>query len=164
MTKDPTAIDIEFDPLKKRMVGTTYHGNMEFDVPFVSQIEGNLWMGGCEQGLLVPDGIQHIISLYPWERYLVTTRLRSESYHWLHDADVPDEGFLRLLVDWAVYCVADAPTLIHCQAGLNRSGLISALVLVRQGWLAQDAIYLLRRRRSPAVLCNPKFEAWLKRQ
>jgi protein-tyrosine phosphatase len=52
-------------------------------------------------------------------------------------------------------------TLVHCQAGLNRSGLISALALIEEGMKAVDAISLLRAKRSRAVLCNQLFEKWL---
>jgi protein-tyrosine phosphatase len=51
--------------------------------------------------------------------------------------------------------------LIRCQAGWNRSSLIMALVLIRDGWPAADAIRLMRAQRSPYVLCNRDFERWL---
>lgn len=52
--------------------------------------------------------------------------------------------------------------LIRCQAGVNRSGLVSALVLMLDGYSAADAITLLRRKRSPRVLSNRHFESWLR--
>ena len=55
-----------------------------------------------------------------------------------------------------------AQVLIRCQAGVNRSGLISALVLMIDGLSAQDAIALLRSRRSQFVLSNSHFEKWLR--
>lgn len=51
--------------------------------------------------------------------------------------------------------------LIRCQAGWNRSGLVAALVLMMDGFAADEAIELLRERRSPSVLCNRGFERWL---
>jgi protein-tyrosine phosphatase len=54
--------------------------------------------------------------------------------------------------------------LIRCQAGWNRSGLIMALVLMREGWRAGHAIDVLRRKRSPNVLCNLSFDRWLRSQ
>lgn len=51
--------------------------------------------------------------------------------------------------------------LIRCQAGVNRSGLVSALVLMLDGYRAEEAIALLRQRRSPVVLSNRDFERWL---
>src|SRR5664279_3505714 len=77
MSADPTKIEIDFDPTSKRMVGTARHGDTPFDVPFISQIEGNLWQGGCEDGLVLPTYIKHLISLYSWEAYTVTHELSS---------------------------------------------------------------------------------------
>ncbi len=45
----------------------------------------------------------------------------------------------------------------RCQAGWNRSGLIIALVLLKEGYSADEAISLIRDRRSPNALCNPHF-------
>lgn len=52
--------------------------------------------------------------------------------------------------------------LIRCQAGVNRSGLVSALVLMFDGYTAADAIELLRCQRGQVVLSNAHFEAWLR--
>jgi hypothetical protein len=52
--------------------------------------------------------------------------------------------------------------LIRCQAGWNRSGLIMALVLMREGYTADEAINLIRQKRSPNALCNKGFENWLR--
>jgi Dual specificity phosphatase, catalytic domain len=51
--------------------------------------------------------------------------------------------------------------LARCQAGWNRSGIILALVLMLDGYKAEDAIALIRARRSPNALCNKDFVAYL---
>jgi hypothetical protein len=51
--------------------------------------------------------------------------------------------------------------LVRCQAGLNRSGLVMALVLIRDGYSPADAIQLIRTQRGNAALCNSTFERWL---
>ncbi|MFL6065576.1 MAG: hypothetical protein ACJ72G_12990 [Friedmanniella sp.] len=51
--------------------------------------------------------------------------------------------------------------LIRCQAGLNRSGLVTALVLMLDGRDPEAAIRLIRQRRSPWALCNGHFVDWL---
>lgn len=51
--------------------------------------------------------------------------------------------------------------LIRCQAGLNRSGIVMALVLIRDGYSPAEAITLMREKRSEAVLCNQAFARWL---
>ena len=52
--------------------------------------------------------------------------------------------------------------LIRCQAGVNRSGLVTALVLMLEGYSAVDAIALIRAKRSPHVLSNRHFDSWLR--
>jgi len=52
--------------------------------------------------------------------------------------------------------------LVRCQAGINRSGLVMALMLIREGYSAEDAINLMREKRGRAVLTNKHFENWLK--
>lgn len=163
---DPTAITITSDlsdaqdPFIRRMSGYTNHGNRPFDVPFISHIHGNLYMGGCETGLVLPNTFKHLISLYKWEAYKVKHELDSsltvKQYDSIEGADL---ARIWAVVRWASECVDDAPTLIHCQAGLNRSSLISALVLVRNSFVpdGKAAVALLREKRCDAVLCNPNI-------
>lgn len=52
--------------------------------------------------------------------------------------------------------------LTRCQAGWNRSGFVTALVLLIDGYSAEAAIDLIRNRRSPDALCNHRFDAFLR--
>lgn len=167
---DPTKIKLqtnvkaEFDPTVQRMVGTATHGLTPFDVPFISQIEGNLWQGGCETGLILPHFFKHIISLYPWEQYKVNHNLRSSLSVVMYDSE--EQGFEQVddIARWVKSCVEDGPTLVHCQAGLNRSSLVAARsMMVGSNMTAETAINKLRTARSPACLCNPSFEAYLRK-
>lgn len=57
---------------------------------------------------------------------------------------------------------AGRKVMVTCAMGLNRSGIITALTLMYlYGMPSQDAIRLIRARRSPEALCNPMFEQWL---
>lgn len=47
--------------------------------------------------------------------------------------------------------------LVTCHAGLNRSGLVSALALCALGMEPDEAIKLVRERRSPDALFNQQF-------
>lgn len=132
-----------------------------FDVPLISHIEGNLWVGGCIDGVRLDDDFRHVVSLYKWERYAIgpfTKRVEVEMY----DSDeVPDAEELGALAAMVNTFLAKGKTLVHCQAGLNRSNLVAATALILAGREPADAIALLRERRSPVVLCNEAFEAWL---
>jgi len=140
--------------------GIALHGDTPFNVPLFSHIEGNLWMGGCPVKS-APEEFKYIVSLYPWEPYaLAKFQVHTEAH--LHDElSVPNEEQLYDLARCVNAYKQQGVTLVHCQAGLNRSGLISALALIEEGMKAADAISLLRTKRSPAVLCNQTFEKWL---
>ena len=165
---DPTRIDISFDPREQRMVGVAYHGNTPFDVPFITEIHPGLWQGGCETGLILPGHIKHIVSLYPWEKYTINHQMKSEMYVRMYDSVDSGPGLdqIRSIAEWVNHLVEakDGDVLVHCQAGLNRSSFVVATALILKGMSPDDAIGLLRAQRSPAVLCNPAFEAALRHE
>lgn len=125
--------------------------------------------GGCERGLILPEEIKHVVSLYKWERYKVNHDLLSFTEITAYDSDDGDSlgGMsVRQVLDLAAKvnkCRSEAPTLVHCQAGLNRSSLIAATALVLNDDVSSgaEAVALLRKQRSPAVLSNQAFESWL---
>jgi protein-tyrosine phosphatase len=51
--------------------------------------------------------------------------------------------------------------LVRCQAGLNRSGLVMALILIKDGFTPYQAIDLIRQRRTDIALFNENFANWL---
>lgn len=160
---DPTRIDIDFDPTEQRMRGVAIHGNTPFDAPFISQITDNLWQGGCERGLVLPEFIDHVVSLYPWEAYTINHKLESSlTVRMYDDLAGPDREQVEALARWVNVCRKTGTVLVHCQAGLNRSGLIAAAALMLSAGCSADlAISMVRRARSDAVLCNPSFSEWL---
>lgn len=135
--------------------------NGYFDAPLLSHIEGNLWVGGCLGGVKLPDDFKHVVSLYKWGRYKLgpdTHRLEIEMYD---VGSMPDIDQLNEIADKLNEYLEEGKTLVHCQAGLNRSNLVSALALIKQGRSPEEVIALLREKRSPMVLCNQTFEDWL---
>lgn len=56
----------------------------------------------------------------------------------------------------------DRRVLVRCYSGYNRSGLVIAHALVRQGRSAEEAIRLIRARRSPWALHNDLFVDYLR--
>jgi hypothetical protein len=51
--------------------------------------------------------------------------------------------------------------LINCQAGLNRSGLVTALVMMHYGMSPGEAIARIRSVRHEWCLANSSFQTWL---
>lgn len=136
-----------------------------FSCPLISEVLPNLWVGGCKDGVKLPDDFDLVVSLYKWEKYELgpdTERVEIEMY----DAgNLPDPKQLNDIADLVnLMREYDNKVLVHCQAGLNRSNLVTALALIKSGYSPEDAIALLRAKRSPMVLCNEAFESWLLHQ
>lgn len=77
----------------------------------------------------------------------------------LDEANVPR---IDSIVDWVLNELAQGhKVLVRCQAGLNRSGLVTALTLCKLGFTGEDAIELIRQQRTRFALCNPDFERYV---
>jgi len=140
--------------------GIANMGGAHFKVPLFTHVRGNLYQGGCPKPSL-PEEFKYVICLYPWEHY---QRSKDVTYleAYLYDSlDEPDSNQLHLLSDIAMHFIENGKTLIHCQAGLNRSGLLTVMVLRKMGMSSELAINMLREQRSKAVLCNQTFVDYL---
>jgi protein-tyrosine phosphatase len=136
---------------------------VHFSVPLVSHIVGNLWTGGCIDGVRLSDDYVYVLSLYPWQRYKLGPSTKWFTYAMNDGEQVPKRDEMEALADFVIQCTSKGKTLVHCQAGLNRSALVAGLALViSKVATADEAIGLLRERRAKQVLCNPAFERWLR--
>lgn len=80
------------------------------------------------------------------------------------DAELDEESKpeIRQLADWLhAEWKSGKRVAGKCQAGWNRSSLVVALVLLKEGYSAHDAINLIREKRSPNALCNQHFVAFI---
>jgi hypothetical protein len=160
------AIDLEADFASHHIEGHARAAiergeNGYFRVPLISHIQGNLWTGGCIDGVHLPDDFAHVVSLYQREQYLIGPDTKRVEHQLYDCAEIPSGGTLYDIAGDVAANLPHAKTLVHCQAGLNRSGLIAGLALVLGGMTPADAIVLLREKRHPTVLCNRVFEQWL---
>jgi hypothetical protein len=141
-----------------------------------SEVKLGLWLGGThdehdmrlfgnrlERPAIGPDDFDTVITMYAWAQ--PTDWFVKEIRFGIYDGDMSDfeTSALRDIAkiahtDWR----AGKKVLIRCQAGINRSGLVMALVLIRDGMSAAKAIELMRNRRARSVLRNETFEKWLK--
>lgn len=143
-----------------RIEGIAHMGNTPFSVPLFSQINETLWQGGCPVGE-APEEFDFIINLYPWEPYRVHDHQVSHIHTMYDSQTLADTRLIEYLSDLVNDCRKQGRTLVHCQAGLNRSAFITALALIKDGNAPEATIALLRTKRSPAVLCNSTFEKFL---
>jgi hypothetical protein len=138
------------------------HSGEKISVPLVTRYDDTLWQGGCINAVSLKGQFKHIVSLYPWERYNPGRELDSFLEVRLYDEGaLPNLEQLYSVARWVNLCRKAGPVLVHCQAGLNRSGLVTGLALVLEGMAPAEAIKTMRERRCPAVLCNKAFEKWL---
>jgi len=146
-----------------------------YDLPVWSEILPNLWMGGTDYAdrvglpfntpFVTTENFDTAVTMYgyanPADWYVAEYR-----YPILDSTDVAfDMDVIHGLVKTAYKDWKNGKrVLIRCQAGLNRSGLITALVLMMDGFTADEAINLIRTNRDPMCLYNDAFVGWLKRQ
>ncbi|MFF4545250.1 protein phosphatase [Streptomyces sp. NPDC001435] len=136
-----------------------------------SEIVPGLWMGGHE--FKGPSGLE--LAVVRDEFDLVQTLLRLPGHgpdpgveH--HVWAIPDgpldgtqlAGVMRLARAAGDALDAGRSVLVRCYSGYNRSGLVVAHALVGRGHSAEEAIRLIRSRRSPWALHNELFVDYLR--
>jgi hypothetical protein len=128
-----------------------------------TRISGGLYQGGSHY--YEPARLDFFDAVLTLTSQAPVTRWPTEEHRFYctDGRDLPDPDGLARAVDWAyAHWQAGHRTLIRCQAGLNRSGLVTALVLYKAGIPTADAIDLIRSKRSPYALCNTRFVDYLR--
>lgn len=137
-----------------------------------SEILPGLYQGGTSESQTIdrPQSLRYfedaefdsIVTLYAWAA--PASWGVEERRFGFPDSDLDSRNLLRIhsLAEWAFKeWQSGRRTLIRCQAGWNRSGLVTALVLMQAGFSAADAVQLIREKRSPNALCNADFVRYL---
>ena len=141
--------------------------------PLYSEVAPNLFMGGTDDNATIDQAqpLRHfeggkefdcVVTLYAWAA--PANWGVEERRFGFPDADIIEE-YLPTIIELAQWAHAKWSSgkrvNIRCQAGLNRSGLITALTLMISGMTADEAIDTLREKRSTYALCNGEYEHWL---
>ena len=138
-----------------------------------SEIIENLYMGGTDDNDVIhlPANpyvkrtdlpFDSIVTMYAWAR---PADWKVQEYRYgVPDARISDMDLSRLrqAVNWGFkqWRKGDR-VLVRCQAGLNRSGLVTALILMKTGMSAEDAIRTIRKNRADIALFNEHYVKWL---
>jgi hypothetical protein len=147
----------------------------DFGMPMALWSEGlpGLWQGGTDDADVVDRSSRHPgVGLRDFE-FVATMYASANPVDWFvkemrfgfwdsNMADFDPADLLDIVTVTHRQWKAGTQVLVRCQAGLNRSGLVMALVLIREGYTADDAIALIRMRRGSSALCNHQFVAWLR--
>lgn len=151
--------------------------NGKLDLAVWSEVLPNLWLGGTADNDCVGDKhfefdrqdisikIRHFDSVYTFYAWANPVDWLVKEFRFGYfdsgETDFDLEAFRRIALmahaDWK----RGERVLLRCQAGLNRSSLIFALVLMIEGYTAQEAIDLIREKRHAKCLFNPHFVEWL---
>lgn len=143
------------------------------DEPIWSEILPGLWQGGTPPEDRVNRGNLKRITRVQFQSVFtmaahanpVGNRVREFRFAIL-DADMQDFDPTEDLFPFVVLAhnewKSGRKTLIRCISGRNRSGLLLALVLIREGYSPEDAISMVRRKRSNDSLSNEVFTEWLR--
>jgi hypothetical protein len=150
-----------------------YYGGIDYPSWRADEILPGLFMGGTHDEATVADAMplrglgqdrayDAVVTLYAWAQP-VDWEVEELRYGF-GDGALYGDDIARVLraAEWAHQRWQSGDrVLIRCQAGLNRSGLVTALVLIQAGWAPADAIRHIRAKRSPHALFNRHFVRWL---
>ncbi len=103
-----------------------------------------------------------IVTMYAWARPADWNV--QEFRYGVPDASISDIDLQRLrqAVEFGYdRWKAGDRVLVRCQAGLNRSGLVLALILIKDGLTPREAIARIRDNRGSDALFNINFHTWL---
>ena len=142
-------------------------------IPLYSEVAPNLFMGGTDDlaTINLPQNLQYfdegnpfgcVVTLYAWAA--PANWGVEERRFGFPDSNIVNE-YIPTIIELAQWAhskwTAGKKVNIRCQAGLNRSGLVTALTLMISGMSADEAINTLRLKRSSYALCNGEYEHWL---
>ena len=138
-----------------------------------SEILPGLFMGGTHDDDVIQEFQKEnlkiksnkfncVITMYAWAN--PADWGVEEIRYGIPDSDIADAEIHKLLdiAYWGYKRWQNGEkVLIRCQAGLNRSGLITTLILMMNQLDPESAISLIRQKRSPFALFNANYVEWL---
>ena len=138
-----------------------------------SEIAPNLFMGGTADEDVIHQAVAYnkartdlpfdaIITMYAWAN--PADWGVQEFRYGIYDSAIADIDLDRLkqAVEFGYNCwLSGDRVLVRCQAGLNRSGLVIALIMMSTGLDAETAIEQIRKNRADIALFNNNYVEWL---
>jgi protein-tyrosine phosphatase len=117
---------------------------------------------GAHPADTMPPNVDVIANVDSLRFYEVSSAVLYMHFAYADTNAVPDSSELQIAACFLNDLRAAGKTVfIHCRLGLNRSALLTGLVLMDEGYRAKDAIALMRHLRSPYVLENETFERYM---
>ena len=143
------------------IVGITQRGGEMVRIPAWTVIGDHLILGAHPADTMPPN-VDAIANVDSSRFYDIPDGALYLHFAYRDTNVIPDSADLRIVASSLNDLRAAGKTVfIHCRLGLNRSGLLTGLVLIDEGYRARDAIEMMRNLRSPLVLENETFERYL---
>jgi hypothetical protein len=144
------------------------------EIELYSEILPALWQGGTDESESIYHGQKRLPTMSDPRPFDVVVSLcaYTQPVGWLvkeyryafADGEIEESVYQEIeqLADWTYQqWKSGSRVLIRCQAGLNRSGLLTSLVLIRDGFSLQNVIELIRSKRGEFALSNKHFMKYL---
>ena len=145
----------------------------QYPISLYSEIAPNLFMGGTADEDVIHQAAPHnkartdlpfdaIITMYAWAN--PADWKVQEFRYGIYDSDISqiDLDRLKQAVEFGYNrWLSGDRVLVRCQAGLNRSGLVTALIMMSTGLDAETAIEQIRKNRAEIALFNTHYVEWL---
>jgi len=142
-------------------------------ISLYSEVAPNLFMGGTADEDVIHQAVAYnkartdlpfdaIITMYAWANP-ADWRVQEFRYG-IYDSAIADIDLDRLkqAVEFGYNrWLSGDRVLVRCQAGLNRSGLVTALIMMSTGLDAETAIEQIRENRAEIALFNNNYVEWL---
>lgn len=143
------------------IVGIMQRGGQMVRIPAWTQIGEHLVLGAHPADTM-PADIDVIANVDSLRFYNVPDSVLYIHFAYADGRVTPDSTELHATAQF-LNNLRDAgkTVFIHCRLGLNRSALLTGLVLIDEGYGASEAVELMRRLRSPYVLENGAFARYL---
>lgn len=145
------------------------HCDRPWDQIYEHPSGGTLHLGGhvCQPAggsCVVTDQFDTVVSLYSHDGFGPDPGIAHHTHTMIDGAlDPADHDRVLELADEVVTAVSRGDAvMVRCMAGMNRSGLVAGLALVKIGWDADEAINHMREARSPYVLFNTDFTDFIR--
>jgi Dual specificity phosphatase, catalytic domain len=143
------------------VVGITQRGGVMVRIPAWTVIGDNLILGAHPADTMPPN-VDVIANVDSFRFYDIPDGVVYLHFTYRDTDDVPDATELDAVATFLNDLRAAGKTVfVHCRLGLNRSALLTGLMLTDEGYLAEDAIDRMRDLRSPRVLENRTFKRYL---
>lgn len=148
----------------------------EIQLPLYSEILPRLYIGGTDDRDVIqnPNRLDVRIDCTEFESVVTLYAFAnpkgwqvSEYRYGFPDSKINaiDKSKVRELAAWLhSEWKSGKCTLARCQAGLNRSSLVVALLLLKEGYSAEEAIALIRGKRSSQALFNESFVGFIEEE